>query len=695
MLRRLTIPFEWIIILIVLVSHVYVALAPTNSMLNWYTTDDAFYYFKTAQNIVAGHGATFDGIGSTNGFHPLWMLVCVAVFAAVKTDLILPLRIIVLILGLLNAGTGVLLYRLLRRALRWEVAAVAALTWVLLPRIHSVTTQLGMESGINAFFIVLLLYLVANYEQGRLEGAADERKLLGLGLVAVLTLFSRLDNIFLIGAVGIWLVFRSPRVRYLLLGDLVLIPVAVVGSYFARLGLGLYYYQYSDSALWMVALAVVVKVVVYAAFGLYQSLRTYSPRQLLLRSVAAATLSTLVITAGMVTLFSLKLFIGFPRAALLFDWAFSLALLLGSRGLARALSNPAEPVALPISPVAELRREWKRLATSALYFFAPIALALLAYMAWNWVDFGTPMPVSGQVKRWWGTLANTVYGRRPSALDDYLGLRPDSDTGPWSLATTPFYAAAEFLSKTFDLSQEVKTVLLLGLGLVAVGLVVVLLRPNRKLVAEAFNRLGLMPLWVGGALHVFSYKASSYIETIRWYWVGEMLLVVMLGAVLLEALFQILSRRQVRPWVLRAAAAALSLLLLFNFTQMITSLVPSRVMTGEETAYLGGAQALERMTEPGSLIGSTCGGTLAYFITDRTIINMDGLSSSYEYFQMLQQWKGQAYMDKIGLDYVYGNKYVVVFSDPYWSIAENRLELIDYVAGSYLYHYRIPAGPAQ
>jgi hypothetical protein len=37
------------------------------------TVDDSFYYLKTAMNIAEGHGATFDQINPTNGFHPLWM----------------------------------------------------------------------------------------------------------------------------------------------------------------------------------------------------------------------------------------------------------------------------------------------------------------------------------------------------------------------------------------------------------------------------------------------------------------------------------------------------------------------------------------------------------------------------------------------------------------------------------------------
>src|SRR3954469_20330882 len=46
------------------------------------TFDDAFYYFGIARNVAHGHGSTFDGIDPTNGYHPLWMLMAVPVYAA-------------------------------------------------------------------------------------------------------------------------------------------------------------------------------------------------------------------------------------------------------------------------------------------------------------------------------------------------------------------------------------------------------------------------------------------------------------------------------------------------------------------------------------------------------------------------------------------------------------------------------------
>ena len=54
----------------------YAAFSDAYNLPNhWFTRDDAYYYFKVAQNISEGHGSTFDGINLTNGYHPLWMLV--------------------------------------------------------------------------------------------------------------------------------------------------------------------------------------------------------------------------------------------------------------------------------------------------------------------------------------------------------------------------------------------------------------------------------------------------------------------------------------------------------------------------------------------------------------------------------------------------------------------------------------------
>src|SRR5687768_11948827 len=87
-----------------LAAMVFVAVAPLRSLL-FRTTDDAFYYFQVARNIVGGVGPTFDGIHPTNGFHPLWMLILLPVIAAAGGDGEVTLRFVYGVVTLLAAGT--------------------------------------------------------------------------------------------------------------------------------------------------------------------------------------------------------------------------------------------------------------------------------------------------------------------------------------------------------------------------------------------------------------------------------------------------------------------------------------------------------------------------------------------------------------------------------------------------------------
>ena len=74
--------FETILIFVVMSISLYAALSDAQNLSwHWFIRDDAYYYFKVAQNISEGQGSTFDGINPTNGYHPLWMLICVPIFA--------------------------------------------------------------------------------------------------------------------------------------------------------------------------------------------------------------------------------------------------------------------------------------------------------------------------------------------------------------------------------------------------------------------------------------------------------------------------------------------------------------------------------------------------------------------------------------------------------------------------------------
>jgi FlaA1/EpsC-like NDP-sugar epimerase len=129
------------------------------------------------------------------------------------------------------------------------------------------------------------------------------------------------------------------RNRYVLLGDLALIIVSVMGSFALRLDVGQLPF-YFPAILIMMAVALLTKVPVYYAFGLYRRLWVYaSTNELRLITVAVTTAS--VVTSGL-----MLLLIGFgwvvpgmPRSSLGIDWLLSLVLIGGSRFALRILAE--------------------------------------------------------------------------------------------------------------------------------------------------------------------------------------------------------------------------------------------------------------------------------------------------------------------------------------------------------------------
>jgi hypothetical protein len=114
--------------------------------------------------------------------------------------------------------------------------------------------------------------------------------------------------------------------------------------------------------------------------------------------------------------------------------------------------------------------------------------------------------------------------------------------------------------------------------------------------------------------------------------------------------------------------------------------LPPQVSAENAEYYATGARELEAATEPGALIGSTGGGVIAYFVKDRTITNLDGLMNTTAYFEALQTGRAPAYLDQIGLDYIYATEYVVTSSDPYFQF-KGRLKKISTFWGSTLFQW--------
>ena len=352
------------LVILILIPQLFIIFAHQNIILDWFNTDDAFYYFKTAQNIVEGQGVTFDGIARTNGFHPLWMIVLLPIFVIARYDLIIPLRIVIGVQTLLGIGTGLIFYHICRRYCSGWVAFIGALIWVMMPRIHEVTNKGGIEAGLCAFFITLLWAQLNRVGHDLSTGKKSVWPILGLSVVAILTLFSRLDNVFLVFIVGGWLLLRFWKKP----GD----------------------------------------------------------------ETASSSL----------------------------PWGW-----------------------------------WLKLAGA---YFGPLILALGGYILGNKLYFGSFMPVSGSIKRWWGTMKYTVYGYPPKNISEFVEhfFSDNGNIGPWAIVTAPFHSLTDWLVSLFGagVSMETRRISIALLGvIVLIGIGFLIIR-NRKFISKTIWAWNLIPL---------------------------------------------------------------------------------------------------------------------------------------------------------------------------------------------------------
>ena len=324
--RKFKFPFEIIIILVAILPHLYAAFAPPASLMNWYRTDDAYYYFIVARNVAAGHGFTFDLINRTNGFHPLWLFVNIPIFALSGADRILSLRIILMVLAALNAATGVVIYRLLKKYFLFGTAALISMVWVLLPAIHQVTTEDGLEAGLNAFALAALLLGGSWFIDRVLMEKVKKWDLVAVGFLAALVLFSRLDNIFTFLMVGIWLILRKfPFPKYLFWDEFFII-IGIFGAAVLRFGFSDYYVVALSAIFINLLLAMVIKPACYLIFGLYKKIPDANRMREILRIILAVTFASLFVGGVMLALNSMGIFRAFPRMIIFYDWVITLSI---------------------------------------------------------------------------------------------------------------------------------------------------------------------------------------------------------------------------------------------------------------------------------------------------------------------------------------------------------------------------------
>ena len=173
-------------VLLTIVTALYAV--PFLRLPNNFFADDSYFYFQVAWNIARGMGSTFNNIIPTNGYHPLWMLFCVAIFKFVPGKVAALHAIAALIILLDVAAIGVIAATLRRVA----PAMIWAACLIYIP--FCFLGQLGTEGALSG--MVLATLMLSSYQ---LVLTPTRRSALVFALCGTFAVLSRLDNIFIVG----------------------------------------------------------------------------------------------------------------------------------------------------------------------------------------------------------------------------------------------------------------------------------------------------------------------------------------------------------------------------------------------------------------------------------------------------------------------------------------------------------------
>jgi hypothetical protein len=308
-------------------------------------------------------------------------------------------------------------------------------------------------------------------------------------------------------------------------------------------------------------------------------------------------------------------------------------------------------------------------------------------MIWSKLVFGTTSPVSGQIKQWWASLPGRAYGGASRDILSFFGLSYRTEENAWNPISRLFGSWAENMYRILKIEDSWRYVIILT---VAAILFYLILLANRKRGKMALTQMSILPILAGAWLQVLYYNGLRYAAHKEWYWVSQLVIIVLTVSLVIGMLYTFLRKVPYVSAFVWLVAAYVGVNMGTSFWRTIQAAMPYNHWP-PDAAYMDMVPLLEEQTPPGSIIGLTGGGNVGYFIQDRTIVNMDGLINSYAYFQALQSRTGGEYLQNIGLDYVLANP-IILDQQPYKGQFNEYLEpLRIYYGGKQLMHYRSPS----
>lgn len=185
-------------------------------MSHFIWVDDSFLCMTIARNLAAGLGMTSDGVHVTNGFQPLYVFLLVPIFKIIgQSDIISPIHWAATMQATIATAAGWVYYCIARRAFNRGAAFWVLFFWAV-SHYFVVSDINGMETSLYGLMIGLVVWFyLTRFIQSDQQKSKDY---IYLGILAGLTLLTRIDAGFLLLAIGIdwyWRHRQQLRQRYI------------------------------------------------------------------------------------------------------------------------------------------------------------------------------------------------------------------------------------------------------------------------------------------------------------------------------------------------------------------------------------------------------------------------------------------------------------------------------------------------
>lgn len=197
----------WAVFLLVWGYRLVLHLISSPRQLVSLMPDDSSYYFLVANHIAMGVGSTFDGVNMTNGYHPLWMMICTLLAwmtggGAIESaaGMVFYARILLVVQMCIGLAAVLMVWTAVRRLtfLPPASAAVVPLLFALPWQLYAMGD--GLESALTLLFWAGMFYFLPRLKPFTGKVGGDD---FAFGALLSIGFLARLDHAILCVAIAI------------------------------------------------------------------------------------------------------------------------------------------------------------------------------------------------------------------------------------------------------------------------------------------------------------------------------------------------------------------------------------------------------------------------------------------------------------------------------------------------------------